>query len=62
MVGFLILTMNDLKCHILNALNVTYVGSVAVNLVSDGLAIVAGVTLVWFNIERALTARSKRKE
>ena len=54
--------MSDLKCHILNALNVTYVGSVAVNLVSDGLAVVAGVTLVWFNIERALTARSKRKE
>ena len=26
------------------------------------IAIVAGVTLVWFNIERALTARSKRKE
>ena len=54
--------MSDIKCDILNALNVTYVGSVAVNLVSDGLAVVAGVTLVWFNIERALTARSKRKE
>lgn len=54
--------MSDLKCHILNALNVTYVGGVATNLVTDGLAIVAGVTLVWFNIERALTARSKRKE
>jgi hypothetical protein len=54
--------MSDIKCHILNALNVTYVGSVAVNLVGDGLAIIAGCTLVWFNVERALTARKKRKE
>ena len=54
--------MSDIRCHILNALNLTYVGSVAVKLVGDGLAIIAGCTLVWFNVERALTARKKRKE
>jgi hypothetical protein len=61
--GFhLTISMSDIRCHILNALNLTYVGSVAVNLVGDGLAIIAGCTLVWFNVERALTARKKRKE
>jgi len=54
--------MSDIKCHILNALNVTYVGSVAVNLVSDGLAVIAGCTLIWFNVERALAARKKRQQ
>ena len=54
--------MSDIKCHILNALNLTYVGSVAVNLVGDGLAIIAGCTLVWFNVERALAARKKRQQ
>ena len=54
--------MNELKCHIQNLLNVTYVGSVMVGYINDAIAIVAGLTLVWWNVERALKARKERQD
>lgn len=54
--------MTQLKCHIQNLLNVTYVGSVMVGYINDAIAIIAGATLVWWNVERALKARKERQE
>jgi len=54
--------MNELKGHLQNAINVTYVGSVMVGYINDAIAIVAGLTLVWWNVERALKARKERQE
>ena len=54
--------MNELKCHLQNALNVTYVGSVLVGYINDAIAIIAGLTLVWWNVERALKARKERQD
>ena len=53
--------MNELKCHLQNALNVTYVGSVLVGYVDDAVTICAGLTLMWWNIERALKVRKERQ-
>lgn len=54
--------MTELKCHLQNLLNVTYVGSVMVGYINDAVAILAGLTLVWWNVERALKARKERQE
>ncbi len=54
--------MNELKCHLQNALNVTYVGSVLVGYVDTAVTICAGLTLMWWNIERALKVRKERQE
>ena len=54
--------MNEIKCHIQNLLNVTYVGTVIVGYVNDAIAIIAGLTLVWWNVERALKARKERQD
>ena len=48
--------MSQIKCHIQNLLNVTYVGSVMVGYINDAIAILAGLTLLWWNVERALKA------
>lgn len=53
--------MTQIKCHIQNLLNVTYVGSVMVGYINDAIAIIAGLTLVWWNVERALIARKERQ-
>ncbi len=54
--------MSQLKCHIQNFLNVSYVGSVMVGYMNDAIAIIAGLTLVWWNVERALKARKERQD
>tara|TARA_R100000781_G_scaffold100862_1_gene64351 strand:- start:1106 stop:1273 length:168 start_codon:yes stop_codon:yes gene_type:complete len=54
--------MNELKAYLQNAINVTFVGSVLVGYINDAIAIVAGLTLVWWNVERALKARKERQE
>ena len=54
--------MNELKCHLQNALNVTYVGSVLVGYIDDAVTICAGLTLRWWNIERALKVRKERQD
>ena len=54
--------MNELRGHVQNALNVTYVGSVMVGYINDAVAIIAGLTLVWWNVERALKARKERQQ
>ena len=54
--------MNELRGHLQNVLNVTYVGSVMVGYINDAVAIIAGMTLVWWNVERALKARKERQE
>lgn len=54
--------MTEIKCHIQNLLNVTYVGTVMVGYINDAVAILAGLTLVWWNVERALKARKERQE
>ena len=43
-------------------LNVSYVGAVWVDVVNDAVAVVAGVTLIWWNVERAMQAREERKK
>ena len=45
-----------------NALNVTYVGSVLVGYIDDAVTICAGLTLMWWNIERALKVRKERQD
>ena len=54
--------MTDLKYHAQNLLNVTYVGSVTFGVINDDIAIIAGVTLIWWNVERALKARTERQK
>jgi uncharacterized protein (DUF2062 family) len=54
--------MQELRTHIQNALNVTYVGTVIVGYINDAIAIIAGLTLVWWNVERALKARKERQD
>ena len=54
--------MGHLKAHIQNMLNVSYVGAVWVDVVNDAVAVVAGVTLIWWNVERAMQAREERKD
>lgn len=54
--------MHELKAHLQNALNVTYVGSVMTGYINDVIAIIAGLTLVWWNVERALKARKERQD
>jgi hypothetical protein len=54
--------VSQIKCHIQNLLNVTYVGSVMVGYINDAVAILAGLTLVWWNVERALKARKERQD
>ena len=56
------LLMHELRTHIQNALNVTYVGTVMVGYINDAIAIIAGLTLVWWNVERALKARKERQD
>ena len=54
--------MTDLKYHSQNLLNVTYLGSVTFGVINDAIAIIAGVTLIWWNVERALKARKERQQ
>lgn len=54
--------MQELKTHLQNAINVTYVSSVMIGYINDAIAIVAGLTLVWWNVERALKARKERQD
>ena len=54
--------MSEIKYHVQNLLNVTYVGTVMVGYINDAVAILAGLTLVWWNVERALKARKERQE
>ena len=54
--------MNELKCHLQNALTVTYVGRVLIAYVDDAVTICAGLTLMWWNIERALKVRKERQD
>jgi len=54
--------MNELKCHVQSGLNVTCVGSVLVGYVDTAATICAGLTLMWWNIERALKVRKERQE
>ena len=53
---------NLLKIHAQNALNLTYVTSVCVGYIDDIVTIGAGVTLIWWNVERALEARKTRQK
>ena len=54
--------MHELRTHLQNALNVTYVGSVMTGYINDAIVIIAGLTLVWWNVERALKARKERQD
>jgi hypothetical protein len=54
--------MDNARNLLHNAVNLGYVGAVWVNLVNDAVAIIAGVTLVWWNVEKALHERKKRNE
>ena len=55
--------MNELvKIHAQNAVNLTYVTSVCVGYIDDIVTILAGVTLIWWNVERALQARNTRQK
>lgn len=51
-----------MKTYAQNLLNVTYVGSVTLGFINDAIAIIAGVTLIWWNVERALKARKERQK
>lgn len=50
-----------MKCHVQNALNITYVGGVLVGYIDTAVTILAGLTLVWWNVERALKVRKERQ-
>ena len=54
--------IENAKAFLQNTLNVTYVGLVWVDYINDALIVIAGLTLIWWNVERALHAREDRKQ
>ncbi len=54
--------IDNARAFLQNTLNVTYVGLVWVDYINDALTVIAGLTLIWWNVERALHARSDRKQ
>ena len=53
--------IENAKAFLQNTLNVTYVGLVWVDYINDALTVIAGLTLIWWNVERAMHARQDRK-
>jgi uncharacterized membrane protein len=54
--------IHDAKLWGLNLLNVSWGAAVLATDINAVVAILAGVTLIWVNIEKAINIRKKRKK
>jgi len=54
--------LDEMKCRLLNVANVSWLTIATQDVVSFSLEVVGVCTLIWFNVERAVAARRKRKD
>jgi len=54
--------MHEVKTHIANALGAGWTAGILLEYLEGAVAIVGGVCIIWFNVEKALHTRKQRKQ
>ena len=54
--------MHELKTHLANVLGASWTAGILLEYLEGGVAIVCGLCIIWFNVEKAMLTRVRRKQ